>query len=251
MNHVSFLLTRSYKDANRLSNATADWNLISQNCFWLLYMCFWNKLGQHTFCLWILLQFQHIHSFDILSWHNMASCCKKYQNFQSRCNPLASIAWALHEIPVDILPLEVKKAICYLSYVPWSWKSIQYKESKSLIGKKDRAIIHPDGATMVSKKKALEPWPDCQLHLADELCRDVLMCQCIIVTQILKYQPCPALNGIFLHAWSHWILHLCFKYKKIINYRSCINSAHFRHIGYCATRDWDRQQNCCHCCSCF
>ena len=77
------------------------------------------------------------------------------------------------------------------------------------------------------------------------------MCQCIIVTQILKYQPCPALNGIFLHAWSHWILHLCFKYKKIINYRSCINSAHFRHIGYCATRDWDRQQNCCHCCSCF
>ena len=76
MNHVSFLLTRSYKDANRLSNATADWNLISQNCFWLLYMCFWNKLGQHNFCLWILLQLQHIHNFDILSWHNIASCCK-------------------------------------------------------------------------------------------------------------------------------------------------------------------------------
>lgn len=51
------------------------------------------------------------------------------------------------------------------------------------------------------------------------------------------------LNGIAFHACLQLIMHLCLHFKKVINYGSCFNTAHFRHLRSFITQARDQKQS--------
>lgn len=52
----------------------------------------------------------------------------------------------------------------------------------------------------------------------------------------LEQATSPSWNGIVLHSCFHLIMHLWLKSKRDINYRRCVNTAHFKHFRSCANQ---------------